>query len=138
MQIQISPKDSERIRFAFHRLLSEFCNPHYVCLLFVVSEADLKILPWRTICGKMKQTIGSSVLLKNAQPKGKNMTDKTDTANSVIGMSEADAKKAIEAAGLTSRVKFRDGVPSMGTCDCNMQRVNLSIDAGKVTSVSFG
>ena len=66
------------------------------------------------------------------------MTDKTDIATSVIGMTQDEAQKAIESAGLPWRVRFRDGVPLNGTSDYNMSRLNLSIEGNKVTGVSYG
>lgn len=56
----------------------------------------------------------------------------------LVGLTEEDAKTKITAAGLKCRVRNRDGQAFVGTCDYRMDRVNLSITDGKVTSASLG
>ena len=59
-------------------------------------------------------------------------------AASVVGMSEDDAVKAIEAAGYTSRVVERDGKSFPVTMDVRGDRINLTIADGKVTKATVG
>ena len=62
-------------------------------------------------------------------------------ADTVIGMTEADAVATIEGVSslpLTTRVVARDGVSFPVTEDYSPTRVNLTIDAGLVTAVSIG
>ncbi len=66
------------------------------------------------------------------------MKNKGFDAISVLGMSEAEAIKVVEAAGVTYRVMARDGESFVGTCDWKPNRLNLRIAAGKVVSVDFG
>lgn len=58
--------------------------------------------------------------------------------NSVVGLTEEDAKAKIAAAGLKCRIRNKDGQAFIGTCDYRTDRVNLGIANGKVTSASIG
>lgn len=55
-----------------------------------------------------------------------------------IGMTEEEAVKAIQGAGLKARIRARDGQAFMGTMDMDEGRINLTIEAGKVTQASIG
>lgn len=59
-------------------------------------------------------------------------------AESVIGMSEADAQAAISAAGYITRVTGRDGEPLPGTLDYRLDRINLNIVDGEVIDANLG
>jgi hypothetical protein len=59
-------------------------------------------------------------------------------AASVVGMSEADAVKAITAAGYTSRVVERDGEKFPVTMDLQPHRINLTVTNSKVTKATVG
>ena len=56
----------------------------------------------------------------------------------VIGMEKQAAIDLIKGQGLKARVRSEDGESFMGTCDYRMDRINLHITEGKVTSVSRG
>lgn len=65
-------------------------------------------------------------------------TSKTLDVKKLVGLTEDDAKAKILTAGMKCRVRNRDGQAFMGTCDFRMDRVNLSIDSGKVTNATIG
>ncbi len=69
---------------------------------------------------------------------GRNHHHKPKVASQYIGMTETDAVAAIGKAGLTSRIRSRDGQVFMGTMDMREDRVNLTIEGGKVTQASTG
>jgi hypothetical protein len=59
-------------------------------------------------------------------------------ADSVVGMSEAEATKTAEAKGLTVRVGSRDGEDFALTMDYRTDRVTLTVIADKVTAATPG
>jgi hypothetical protein len=59
-------------------------------------------------------------------------------AATLIGLDEASATAAAEAAGCTVRVARRDGTPFVLTMDYRPSRINLTIDAGHVTATDVG
>ena len=61
-----------------------------------------------------------------------------EVADSVVGMSEAEATKTAEAKGLTVRVGSRDGEDFPLTKDYRLDRVTLTVQADKVTAVTVG
>jgi hypothetical protein len=61
-----------------------------------------------------------------------------DVADTVLGMSEAEATKIAEAKGLTVRVGSRDGEDFALTMDYRSDRVTLTVVAGIVTAVVPG
>ena len=61
-----------------------------------------------------------------------------DVADTVLGMSEAEATKTAEAKGLTVRVGSRDGEDFALTMDYRTDRVTLTVVAGIVTAVTPG
>lgn len=61
-----------------------------------------------------------------------------EEANTLLGMSEAEATSAAEANGWVVRVAARDGEQFALTMDYNSQRVNLTVDNGVVTYVFVG
>ena len=61
-----------------------------------------------------------------------------EVADSVVGMSEAEATKTAEAKGLTVRVGSRDGEDFPLTMDYRLDRVTLTGQADKVTAVTVG
>ena len=61
-----------------------------------------------------------------------------DVADTVLGMSEAEATQAAEAKGLTVRVGSRDGEDFALTMDYRTDRVTLTVVAGIVTAVTPG
>ena len=61
-----------------------------------------------------------------------------DVADTVLGMSEAEATKTAEAKGLTVRVGSRDGEDFALTRDYRTDRVTLTVVAGIVTAVTPG
>lgn len=61
-----------------------------------------------------------------------------DVADTVLGMSEAEATKTAEAKGLTVRVGSRDGEDFALTMDYRTDRVTLTVVAGIVTAVTLG
>jgi len=72
--------------------------------------------------------------------RDKIMTSKTvsQVAKTVVGLTEANAIKAIGAAGFIARVSSIDGVEQMGTCDALGNRINLTLVGGIVTETSIG
>ena len=62
----------------------------------------------------------------------------TEAAAASVGMMEAEATAAIEAAGGSVRVVSRDGEDFPVTMDYRFDRVNLSIVEGIVTEASIG
>jgi hypothetical protein len=66
------------------------------------------------------------------------MTDKkvaVEDFAEVIGLSEADAKKAFSENGWSMRVTRRDGQGCICTRDYRLDRVNVAVVAGVVTEV---
>jgi hypothetical protein len=61
-----------------------------------------------------------------------------DVADTVLGMSEAEATKTAEAKGLTVRVGSRDGEDFPLTMDYRTDRVTLTVKADKVTAATPG
>jgi hypothetical protein len=61
-----------------------------------------------------------------------------EVADSVVGMSEAEATKTAEAKGLTVRVGSRDGEDFPLTMDYRLDRVTLTVIADKVTAATPG
>ena len=61
-----------------------------------------------------------------------------EVADTVLGMSEAEATKTAEAKGLTVRVGSRDGEDFPLTMDYRTDRVTLTVKADKVTAVTVG
>ncbi len=67
------------------------------------------------------------------------ISDETQAlAAQVVGMSEAAAKAAVEAADHTFRVVARDGEQYAVTEDYSTTRINVTIEDGKVTEASVG
>ncbi len=62
----------------------------------------------------------------------------SQVAKTLIGMTEANAVAAIQAAGFISKVISVDGVASGATCDMLRNRINLTLDGGVVTETSVG
>jgi len=71
---------------------------------------------------------------KTASKKSK----KPDLASQVIGMGEAEARAFLTKNKIMVRVRSINGVPQMGTCDMQPNRVNLHLENGKVDSTSLG
>ena len=61
-----------------------------------------------------------------------------EVADSVLGMSEAEATKTAEAKGLTVRVGSRDGEDFPLTMDYRIDRVTLTVIGDKVTAATPG
>ena len=61
-----------------------------------------------------------------------------DVADSILGMSEAEATKTAEAKGLSVRVGSRDGEDFPLTMDYRTDRVTLTVIADKVTAATPG
>lgn len=59
-----------------------------------------------------------------------------EDAEKLVGLDEEEAAKVAEAAGWTMRVTERDGESLMVTTDWQDNRVNVSVDAGRVTAVA--
>lgn len=59
-------------------------------------------------------------------------------ARYVIGLNEDDAKRAITGQSLRSRVIKRNGVSLVGTRDYRVDRINLTIQDGKVVKADIG
>lgn len=59
-------------------------------------------------------------------------------ADTLVGMSTAQAKKAAEKAGYTFRVVEVDGVPKAATADLRVDRINVAVEDGEVTSATAG
>lgn len=53
----------------------------------------------------------------------------------LVGQTEEDAIKMIEAAGMKYRVMKRDGESFMGTMDFDPMRFNLTVENGIVTEI---
>lgn len=56
----------------------------------------------------------------------------------VIGMEKQAAIDLCKSKGVKVRVRSEDGQAFMGTCDYRMDRINLHITDGKVTSATRG
>jgi hypothetical protein len=69
---------------------------------------------------------------------GKHGHAKTGAANQYVGMTEEDAMAAITKNKMTPRVRSKDGKAFMGTMDYRTDRVNLTIEDGKVTQATIG
>ncbi len=62
----------------------------------------------------------------------------SEQANTLLGMSEAEATSTAESNGWVVRVAARDGEQFALTMDYNSLRVNLTVDGGVVTDVFIG
>jgi len=62
----------------------------------------------------------------------------TALAARVVGMSQAQARRAVEAAGRTFRVVSRDGEALVVTDDYRTDRINATVVDGTVTSTTVG
>lgn len=56
----------------------------------------------------------------------------------VIGLTQREAETKLKKAGFSVRLRFLDGKALMGTTDWDPNRVNLSVNSGKVTEISTG
>lgn len=56
----------------------------------------------------------------------------------LIGLKKEDAVALIKSAGFKVRIRSEDGKAFMGTCDYRLDRYNLTIVDGLVTTVSKG
>ena len=56
----------------------------------------------------------------------------------VIGMSEAEAQRTVQEAGLTFRVVSRDGTALMVTEDYSVTRINATVVDDEVTESTIG
>lgn len=56
----------------------------------------------------------------------------------IIGMAEADARTAVEGAGMTFRVVSRDGEDLVVTEDYSVTRINATIVDDEVTATTIG
>ena len=56
----------------------------------------------------------------------------------VVGLTENVAFKQLEAAGYKARVLQRDGKCMVGTADMCCDRLNLSVENGKVVAAEIG
>jgi hypothetical protein len=61
-----------------------------------------------------------------------------DWLKSVIGHSLEEVTDAVERSGGRIRVMERDGQHGVGTCDFDMDRVNVAVYDGLVTKAHFG
>jgi hypothetical protein len=59
-------------------------------------------------------------------------------AASVVGISEASAKRTVEKANHTFRVVERDGEQFVVTEDYSTTRINVTVHNGKVTEATVG
>lgn len=57
-------------------------------------------------------------------------------ADSLVGMEVEAARTKAEANGFKLRVRIRDGKPLTGTCDYCEDRINVSVQDGKVTGIT--
>ncbi len=86
-------------------------------------EGDLNVLVYATTPPSEEPTI----------------SDETQaTALEVLGMSEADARAAVEGAGKTFRVVSRDGEDLAVTEDYNVTRINATLVDDEVTRTTIG
>ncbi len=86
-------------------------------------EGDLNVLVYATTPPSDEPTI----------------SDETQaTALEVLGMSEADARAAVEGAGKTFRVVSRDGEDLAVTEDYNVTRINATVVDDEVTRTTIG
>lgn len=65
-------------------------------------------------------------------------TAAAEVGNQIIGMSEAEALKIAESAGVSTRVGRRDGESFALTMDYRPDRLTLEIDRGIITGASIG
>lgn len=65
------------------------------------------------------------------------MATEFDT-NTLIGLSETEAKEIAIRNGFAFRVTRKDAVNYVITCDFRIFRINVEIDEEKVSSVNFG
>ena len=62
----------------------------------------------------------------------------SEDRNGLVGLSESEAIKRIEANGMRARITWKDGRTFMGTTDARRDRVNLHIKDGKVIKAYIG
>jgi hypothetical protein len=91
-------------------------------------QADIDRSKW------MQETTGANMKCCG----GKGHHAKTNPAAEYVGMTEADAVAAVQKNGLTPRIRMRDGQAFMGTMDYCLDRVNLTVEGGKVTAATIG
>ena len=61
-----------------------------------------------------------------------------ELAKELIGKHFTEAKSLIDNEKAQVRIRSFNGVAQMGTCDMQADRLNLTIEEGVVTNVSFG
>lgn len=84
-----------------------------------------------TMCSAHLKTTGSEAPFKSSK-------DCSKFLESLIGLSEEDATKKAEANKVILRVTHRDGEDFITTMDFISDRVNISVDNGKITAVTLG
>ncbi len=62
----------------------------------------------------------------------------TLTSKQLIGLSKFDAIKLIKKHGMTHRITKEDGNYFFGTCEIDINRVNIEILNDKVTNIAIG
>lgn len=82
--------------------------------------------------------VGGSASIPDESGGGMDQEITTEQANTLLGMSEAEATSTATANGWVVRVAARDGEQFALTMDYNWLRVNLTIDGGVVTDVFIG
>ncbi len=55
--------------------------------------------------------------------------------NELIGLTLAEAKEKLKDSGSRIRVTSEDGQQYFGTCDYDLNRINVAIAEGKISSV---
>ena len=93
----------------------------------VPSTGDVAVEPGSTGSGSSGGSSGADVPVTSVRP---------EDAEKLVGLDEEEAAKVAEAAGWTMRVTERDGESLMVTTDWQDNRVNVSVDAGRVTAVT--
>lgn len=58
--------------------------------------------------------------------------------NSVVGMSKDEALAELKRRGLSARITREEGKSFMCTADVRFNRMNLTIEGGKVTRAEIG
>jgi hypothetical protein len=66
------------------------------------------------------------------------MKSETELLETLIGMTETDARKLCKENGYDSRTTIEDGKCYIITCDLRFDRVNFQIENGLVTKATTG
>lgn len=99
-----------------------------------VDEAPIEV-PDTIVAPPVETTVPGSDAVECAAASDAEIAPVDDTGSALVGLCEADAAAAAEAAGFTQRVVRLDGADLPATMDYNPSRFNVAVDQGVVTEI---